>query len=61
MDTIGRYFEMGGYAGFVWPAFALSAIVLAALLVHALRALRRSEAALAEIGVTTIVEEETPA
>jgi heme exporter protein D len=61
MDTIAGYFEMGGYAAFVWPAFVLSAVVLAGLLVHAVRALRRSEAALAEIGASAIVEEETPA
>jgi heme exporter protein D len=61
MDTIAHYLEMGGYAGFVWPAFILSVLVLAGLLIHAVRALRRSEAALAEIGATAIVEEETPA
>lgn len=61
MDTIARYFEMGGYAGFVWPAFILSALVLAGLSIHAVRALKRSEAALAEIGASAIVEEETPA
>jgi heme exporter protein D len=61
MDTIGSYLEMGGYAAFVWPAFGLSAVVLTGLLVHALRALRRSEAALAEAGVRAVVEEETPA
>ena len=61
MDTMAHYFEMGGYAGFVWPAFILSALVLGGLLLHAVRALRRSETALAEIGVTAIVEEETPA
>ena len=61
METIAHYLEMGGYAGFVWPAFIISALVLAGVLIHALRALRRSEAALVEIGVTNIVEEETPA
>jgi len=61
MDTIARYLEMGGYAGFVWPAFMLSALVLAGLLIHAVRALKRSEAALAEAGATAMVEEETPA
>jgi heme exporter protein CcmD len=61
MDTIGHYFQMGGYAGFVWPAFVLSALVLVGVLVHAVLALKRSEQALVEIGATNIVEEETQA
>ena len=61
MDTISTYVQMGGYGGFIWPAFVLSAVVLAGVLIHSLRALRRSEAALAQAGVTNLVEEETPA
>ena len=60
MDMIRDYFAMGGYASFVWPAFALSAVVLVALLIVSLRNLRLSEAALAELRhVTLLSEEET--
>ncbi len=37
---------MGGYAQFVWPAFAVTAIVLAALVVLSRRALRANESTL---------------
>ena len=44
------YFTMGGYAAFVWPAFALSFGVLAALLALSVKSLRASEKALDEAG-----------
>ncbi|HET6221927.1 MAG TPA: heme exporter protein CcmD [Dongiaceae bacterium] len=37
---------MGGYAAFVWPAYAVAALVMLGLLVISLRRLRRTEAAL---------------
>jgi heme exporter protein D len=37
---------MGGYARFVWPAFAVTAIVMVALLVLSRRALRVNESTL---------------
>ena len=58
MDTIRDYFAMGGYASFVWPAFALSAFVLVTLLVSSLRSLRQSEEALAEMRPSTLRSEE---
>ena len=39
------FFEMGGYAAYVWPAFGAAAAVMAALLVQSLRAMRTREAA----------------
>ena len=47
MAEIEQFLAMGGYAAFVWPAFAVAAAVLAGLLVVSLRTLRRREAALA--------------
>lgn len=44
------YFSMGGYAAFVWPAFALSFAVLASLLAVSLKGLRESEKALDDAG-----------
>lgn len=49
MDRIATYFAMGGYAGYVWPAFAVAALVMIGQLVLSLRGLRRREAALAAL------------
>ena len=49
MDSIRTFLEMGGYAAFVWPAFAVTFAVLAGMLIVTLRTLRRREAALAAL------------
>ena len=38
------FFAMGGYAGYVWPAFGFAAVVLLGLLLQSWRAARRSAA-----------------
>ena len=40
------FFEMGGYAAYVWPAFGAAAAIMVALLVLSIRAMRAREAAL---------------
>jgi heme exporter protein D len=40
------FLAMGGYAAYVWPAYALAAAVMAALLAATLTGLRRREALL---------------
>ena len=50
-DALQTVLAMGGYAGFVWPAYALATIVLVGLLAFSLRALRRAEAELAALGL----------
>lgn len=40
------FLDMGGYGGFVWPAYGVTAVVLVGLLVASLRALRKRQAAL---------------
>ena len=42
MNTIGAYFAMGGYAVYVWPAYALSAAVLGGLALFSWRRYRDS-------------------
>jgi heme exporter protein D len=42
MDSIATFLQMGGYAVFVWPAYAVAAAVLIALLVQARRELARN-------------------
>jgi heme exporter protein D len=39
---MAQFFAMGGYAAFVWPAYALSVIVLAGLAAWTLWANRRA-------------------
>jgi heme exporter protein D len=50
MDRISQFLAMGGYAGFVWPALGIAAVVLAGLLVQTLRTLRARESEIASIG-----------
>lgn len=40
------FFEMGGYAAYVWPAFGAAAAIMIALLVASLRTMRAREAEL---------------
>ncbi len=42
MNTIGGYFAMGGYAVYVWPAYALTAAVLGGLGLSSWRRYRHS-------------------
>ena len=45
MDTIRTFFDMGGYAAFVWPAFVVTAVLMGGLFAwsrHALRTDRRT-------------------
>ncbi|MDE2227420.1 MAG: heme exporter protein CcmD [Alphaproteobacteria bacterium] len=38
-----RFLAMGGYARFVWPAYAVAVLVLIGLLVESLAAYRRAQ------------------
>jgi heme exporter protein D len=42
MDSVIRFLEMGGYAQYVWPAYAVTAAVLVGMLVESLAAYRRN-------------------
>jgi len=42
MNAIENWFAMGGYAGFVWPAYGVTAIVLGGLALVSWRRYRRS-------------------
>ena len=44
---MSEFFAMGGYAAFIWPALAMTAVVMAGLYVESHRALQANEAALA--------------
>jgi len=47
VSALAAYFAMGGYAGFVWPAYAIAAAVLGGLATHFWRRYRASRDALA--------------
>ena len=49
MADAGSFWAMGGYAAFVWPAYAVTLLALAGLWFGALRALRQAERALASV------------
>ena len=49
MDAI---LSMGGYGGYVWPAYGISAVVLAVVLVASIMAARRNEAELEQLQLT---------
>jgi heme exporter protein D len=38
-----KFFDMGGYAAYVWPAFSLSAVVLLVMLVVSLKFLKSKQ------------------
>lgn len=46
MESLSTFFEMGGYARFIWPAFGLTFVVLGVLLVASLRSYKNTEATL---------------
>ena len=50
METISQFMAMGGYAGFVWPAYGIGAAVMIGLLVQTLKNLRAQNANLAALG-----------
>lgn len=47
MTALERFFAMGGYAAFVWPAYGVAAIVLIGFFWQRWRRLRAAERALA--------------
>jgi heme exporter protein D len=49
MEGISGWLAMGGYAAFVWPAYAAAATVLGGLAWQSWRGHRRSEAALSRL------------
>ena len=46
MSTFSNYFAMGGYAGFVWPAYAVAALAIGGISWQSWRRYRASAALL---------------
>ena len=49
MDDIGVFLAMGGYAGFVWPAYGVALAVLGGLALVSWRRYRESTVTLARL------------
>ena len=48
--TVQQFFAMGGYAVYLWPAYAIAALVMAGLLAQTIRSLHARERELAALG-----------
>ena len=49
MQNISEYFAMGGYAGFIWSAYGVAALILIGLLVMSRIDLRARQAEVAAL------------
>ena len=52
MESLATFLAMGGYAAFIWPAYGISALVLAGLWWASRARLRVTEAELARLQET---------
>jgi len=61
MERLMDFLSMGGYGGYIWPAYLIAAAVLIALLIASLRSVRGQEARLAALRQARMgtLEEET--
>jgi heme exporter protein D len=41
-NSLAEFFAMGGYAGFIWPAYGIAALVLVGVLAVSLQQLRQA-------------------
>ena len=44
-----EFLNMGGYAGFIWPSWAITLVVLGVLLMQSLKSMRSNERLLADM------------
>jgi heme exporter protein D len=49
MAELSHYLAMGGYAAFVWPAFAVAGVIMAGLALQSLGNYRRRQRELARL------------
>lgn len=48
-QLLSTWFDMGGYAGYVWPSYGVAAVILLAMLAISLKERRRARERLGEI------------
>ena len=51
MESILGMLHMGGYGGYIWPAYGISAIVLVLVLLASVLAARKNEAELEQMQI----------
>ena len=51
MESVLGMLHMGGYGGYVWPAYGISAVVLALVLLASVLAARKNEAELEQMQI----------
>ena len=51
MESVLGMLHMGGYGGYVWPAYGISAVVLALVLLASVLAARKNEAELEQLQI----------
>jgi len=44
-----EFLSMGGYAGFIWPSWAITLVVLGVLMMQSLKSMRSNERLLADM------------
>ncbi len=49
MEKLMQFMEMGGYAGYIWPAFGIVLAVMAFMWIAGMRGWRKSEQVLASL------------
>jgi heme exporter protein D len=49
MSSLSTFLAMGGYAGFVWPAYGIALVALGGITVQSWRRYRASERALDQL------------
>jgi heme exporter protein D len=49
MERLSSFLAMGGYGVYIWPAYLVAAVVMAVLLIDALRSARIQETRLAAL------------
>lgn len=52
---MSEFFNMGGYASYIWPAYGISALVLIGLTIQSLAAYRRAAQEVANLEVGSSV------
>jgi len=57
MSTLSAWLAMGGYAGFIWPAYGIAAAVLGGFSIHSWRRYRASVDTLARLQRQTGIRE----
>lgn len=53
MEQLSSFWAMGGYAGFVWPSYLLTALVMIGFVATTFKSLRARQRRLAQLEGTT--------